>query len=247
MFLLNKNKFLVFGHRGAPMFAQENTLLSFKKAIEFGVKAIELDVHLTKDEQVIVFHDFNLIRLADRKDEIENLNYDQIKSFDISKKWNSVHGAQHIPLLKDVIDLLKPSNIIINIEIKSKRLIPTKIVELVNDIIIENEIENKCIVSSFNPFIVRKIKKVNSNIFSSLIWSNKGVPIYYKFYKISFLISKPDGFHSDKSFVNSNIIRWARSKNMYIFLFTVNDKEEFENFKNKDVDGVFTDNPKEIK
>ena len=53
----------------------------------------------------------------------------------------------------------------------------------------------------------------------------------YKFYKISFLISKPDGFHSDKSFVNSNIIRWARSENMYIFLFTVNDKEEFENFK----------------
>ena len=60
----------IFGHRGAKGTYPENTLLSFKKAIEIGVDGLELDVHVTKDGEVVVIHDETLDRTTSAADEI---------------------------------------------------------------------------------------------------------------------------------------------------------------------------------
>lgn len=72
----------IIGHRGAPTLAPENTLASFSKALKLGVDAIELDVHLTADRQVVVLHDATVDRTTDGRGVVKNLSLREIKQLD---------------------------------------------------------------------------------------------------------------------------------------------------------------------
>ena len=71
---------LTIGHRGAPNLAQENTIDSFDKAFKSGVDGIELDVQLTQDNQLAVFHDFDTFSLNGRNDLIKDISYTHLQS-----------------------------------------------------------------------------------------------------------------------------------------------------------------------
>ena len=243
---LLKNKFLFFGHRGAPEFAPENTYISFKKAIEMGVDGIELDVILTMDDRIVVHHDIDILKLTGNPDKIYKMNHDDLKKIDASGKWNSKFGFQKIPLLNEIIELLNSNQIILNIEIKSTGFFPKKIVDNVIKFITEHNLDKRCIVSSFNPLIIRKIKKLSPQIFTSLIWSHKGVSFLLKWYQPLYFICKPDGFHPDKLYTNEKLVKWAKAKKLLIYVFTVNTKDELDKVRTLGINGVFTDNPKII-
>jgi glycerophosphoryl diester phosphodiesterase len=240
-----KNKFLFFGHRGTPDFAPENTIYSFKKAIEMGVDGIEFDVLLTQDDYPVIHHDIDLLNLTGENTKINSLNYSELKKIDVSGKWKNSIGYQSMPLLDEISKLLINNKIILNIEIKSVGFFSTKkIVKKVIHFISSNQLYKRCIVSSFNPLIIRKIKKLSPEIFTSLIWSKDETPIILKWYKPLCYIAKPNGFHPDKLFTNKKLVKWAKSKNLLICVFTVNDKIELNRLKKLGVNGVFTDNPK---
>ena len=76
---------LIIGHRGAKGIAPENSLSGFKKAVELGIDGVELDVHLTKDNQLVVIHDMDLKRLTGLKIPIKQLTFKELKEYDISK------------------------------------------------------------------------------------------------------------------------------------------------------------------
>ena len=114
------NKFLFFGHRGAPHFAPENTLISFKNAIDMGVDGIELDVISTLDEKIVIHHDVDFLKLTGKPTKLSSMVYDEIKKIDVSRKWNSEFGFQKIPLLSEIVELLDSNQIILNIEINLK-------------------------------------------------------------------------------------------------------------------------------
>ena len=76
---------LIIGHRGAKGIAPENSLSGFKKAVELGIDGIELDVHLTKDGELVVIHDMDLKRLSGLKIPIKQLTFKELKEYDISK------------------------------------------------------------------------------------------------------------------------------------------------------------------
>ena len=88
---------LRIGHRGARAYAPENTLASFKKAIEIGVDAVELDVRKTKDNQLVVIHDADVKRTTDGEGLVSELSLAQIKGF-------SAEGGEKIPTLAEALD-----------------------------------------------------------------------------------------------------------------------------------------------
>ena len=192
---------IIVGHRGAPFISHENTLESFDQAFKLGLNIIELDVQLSKDKKLVIFHDW-FIKDHNKNKNICSLNYSEIKR--ISNNSNF-----HIPLLSDVLNLL-PNNCFINIEIKSiglfKFTIERKIMDLINS---KNIIEN-VIISSFNPFTVRRIKKMNKNIFTSLIWTNKSSPFLINS-PFWIYFCKPDGLHIDYCFANKKFIQWGKN------------------------------------
>ena len=200
-------------HRGiANKKLKENCFKSFKES--FNKKyGIETDIHFTKDNKIICFHDFTLNRLFKINKSIKNLTYDEIKSNTKSKI--------SVPLLKDVLKLSKKRYLVL-IEIKP-------ILNLRKIKILLNEIKNykNCIIISFKHTNLFKIRKIN-----------KKVKIGFSFAKNSKILdiiktsSKKNCYCLilDKYFINNKSIQNIK-KNKYFY--TVKEKKEFLKYSKK--------------
>lgn len=99
----------VHGHRGAAGLAPENTLTAFRKAIELGVDALEMDLHVTRDGQVVVIHDETLDRTTDGRGSIPEFTLKELKQWDAGRKFAPAFHGEQIPTLREVLDLVRTS------------------------------------------------------------------------------------------------------------------------------------------
>jgi len=121
---------LVIAHRGASAVRPENTCAAISTAIELGADMVEIDVQLTKDGQLVVFHDWTLartIRCAQfsrrelRKTRICDLALDQIDALDAGAWWSAKFAGERVPTLSRVLAMCG-HQVAVNIEIKPSRL-----------------------------------------------------------------------------------------------------------------------------
>ena len=147
--------------------------------------------------------------------------------------------------MNDIIQLLKKIKIL-NIEIKSNSFFSTGIEKKIITFINQNKIKNKTIISSFNPLVLRRIKKIDKRIWTGYLYSKIEVPMILKTYFWIYFV-KPDSFHPDYNFARKKLINWAKKKGMKTIIFTINTKEQYEKVKSWGVDGIFTDDPKKLR
>lgn len=236
------NKFFIYGHRGVPSIAPENTIYSFLQAFDLNVNGIELDIQITKDDILAVHHDNDLKRLTGKPTLISKLNYEELNKIDArGNEFNNL-PPQKIPKLDDVLDIL-PKDQIINIEIKSNQVFSEGMEGLVVESILKYSLIDRAIVSSFNPIVLYKIKKINPQIITAHLWGNH--KIFSSILWIYF--SKPDIVHGNISLLNEKNIAFLKSINLKVFAYTVNTKEDFKKAISLKLDGIFTDNPKLFK
>ena len=236
--ILEKSNLFIYGHRGVPSYAPENTLYSFQKAFDMNVDGIELDVQITKDNILVVHHDPHLEKLTKEQKFISTLNYDDLLKIDARGSGIGYIEFQKIPKLDDVLEIL-PKNIVINIEIKSQKLFSEGMEGLVVDAILKYELLNRAIVSSFNPLRLRKIKKLNSKITTAQLWNEDE-----KFSSLWWVyVSQPDLFHGNIDQFNKKLISRLRAMKLQIYAYTVNSSEQLAKVKHLNLDGIFTDDP----
>jgi glycerophosphoryl diester phosphodiesterase len=236
--ILNTNKLFIYGHRGVPSHAPENTLYSFQKAFEFNVDGIELDVQITKDNILVIHHDSHLERLTGKQTLISALKYNELLSIDARGPGFSSFEIQRIPKLEDVLDIL-PEDTAINIEIKSQQLSSEGMEQLVVNAILKYNLLNKAIVSSFNPLRLRKIKSLDSRISTAQLWGSEGTLSTYRW----IYISRPDLFHGNIDQLNHNMISNLKTLGLNIYAYTVNSETQLSKVKFLNLDGIFTDDP----
>ena len=163
----SKGELIKIGHRGAPSLVHENTLASFTKAVETGMQGVELDVQYSADKQLVVYHNWDLDALTGKEKRIEKTPYSEIEKI----RFNN-EKINRIPLFSEVLDIL-PKKCIKIIEIKSIPLLCTGIEKNILNILNNKDLENSCIISSFNPFVLRRVRKLNPNIQTAYLWSKK--------------------------------------------------------------------------
>lgn len=144
----------IIAHRGVHNNKDipENSMKAFKEALDLGYP-IELDVQLTKDNVLVVFHDFNLVRMAHRKEYIQDMNYDELK------KVKLLDTNETIPTLKEVLELVQ-GKVLLDIEIKNTN----KIKEVCESVVAETKDYSNFILKSFHPKIVKYLRKHYSNL-----------------------------------------------------------------------------------
>ena len=230
MEIYNHNKkFFVFGHRGVPYLEPENTLNSFKKAIDLGYDGIELDIMSTKDGFLIVNHDIALKIKKNKPEElVSNIDYKQLK-------------GKNIPLLKDVLSSIGHQTKI-NIEIKDQGKTSYMVVKKMLDELKDFNLIDNIIVSSFNPFIIKKTKEIDDRFPTAWIWEEENFK-FYNFYSIVLKYFKPNAIHIYHRIANQQTINKIHNKGMKVLAYTVNDKEKLQRLVVNKIDGVFTDNP----
>lgn len=238
----NINQSIFIGHRGSPQLITENTLPSFERAIQQGVDGLEFDIRLSKDNQIVVFHDKDLKRLSDKTEQVEQLSLAELQTIELHKQPNQVEDV-YIPSLKELVPLLARVKVV-NIEIKSDSLFHGHgIIKPLIQFLDKYHLDDKCIISSFNPLILMKLRLKRPDTIIGFLYNSKHLFSVWD-NMIWMLRVHPDNLHIHYSLLNSWIVKWARKKGMRINSYTINEKEIF---KKTNIDGVFTDNIDYIK
>ena len=200
----------------------ENTIPAFKKAIKKNIP-FELDIQLTKDNKLVVFHDKSLKRLANKDIIIQESTYDEIKEYAL------LDTKEHIPLFIDILKLNK-DKVLIDIEIKKTK----RIKETVNQLIEELKPYKNYIVKSFDPRIVRYINKNYSWIYCGLLVENKYPNIIQNIILKSSLpikYCKPDFVAISKKLLQ-NKKYMKKIKEIPTYIWTIKKDDEINSKKN---------------
>lgn len=160
----------IYAHRGASGYAPENTMRAFELACDMGAHGVELDVHLTKDRQVVVIHDETTDRVTGVKGRIVDMTYEEISRLSVV---NAVDGREgdRIPLLKDVLALLASRGMELNIEIKNNEEPYEGIEAMTLELVKEAGMAEKTIYSSFNHYTLDRIKAIDRSAKCGLLYS----------------------------------------------------------------------------
>lgn len=148
---------IVLAHRGASGHAPENTLEAFRVAMEMGAEGFELDVHLSKDGQLVVIHDETVDRTTDGTGFVRDLTLAELKALDACNGMAAYKGAK-IPTLGEVYDLIRNTKHVVNVEVKTDEFFYPQIEEKCLALEKEKEMEGRIIYSSFNHYTLKKLR-----------------------------------------------------------------------------------------
>ncbi|MDD3172307.1 MAG: glycerophosphodiester phosphodiesterase [Herbinix sp.] len=161
----------VWAHRGASGYAPENTIEAFQKAIEMGADGVELDVQMTKDNQLVIIHDETVNRVSDASGWIKDFTYEELSKLNVNKKFPE-YGKVRIPTLEEVYLLLKDTNLSLNVELKNGVVFYEKLEERVMDLTNRYGLQDRIIYSSFNHYSVMKLKELDSCVQTGFLYED---------------------------------------------------------------------------
>ena len=163
---------LVIAHRGDLSRAPENTIPAFRRAMEAGADGVELDVRLTKDSQLVVFHDRNLDRTSNGKGPVNQSTLAEIRSLDVGSWFSPKFQGETAPTLDEVFESLPP-DYLINVEMKVVIRGAKQIARLVADTIRRHSRWATTMVASFNPLALYHLRRLDPRIYRGYIWSKR--------------------------------------------------------------------------
>jgi glycerophosphoryl diester phosphodiesterase len=176
-FLAAKRRPIVVGHRGVPRLHQENSLAGFRRAVELGIPAVELDVQLTADRHAVVLHDTHLGRLTGRDADVSDLTWDQVSRLRIRRQLPMGVGPdgsaviaryereEPIPLLAEVLAEVA-GRCAINIELKLDlpRWWQVDVAAIVARVIADAGAAHRVIVTSFDPRMLSAARRAQRDL-----------------------------------------------------------------------------------
>lgn len=252
---MGKTRFHIQAHRGASSELQENTIPSFRKAVEVGANSIELDVHISKDGEIVVFHDFLVSPKSCQgirtEVPIHSLTWNEIAHLEVRnpkrlKHFHHIDGEEaKIPKLADVFKALANENITLDIEIKSDpqhpdwSSTPREFAEAVLKAI-NNHWKGKSVaLRSFDFRVLEEIRKLDGRIMIIAL-----TPDGIQDYQAIAEAIKPQIIAPWKEAISKEQVGWLKKMGIDVMPYTVNRKEEWAKFLEWGVYGVTTDDPR---
>lgn len=228
-------------HRGFSGMYPENTMLAFEKAIEAGCEGIELDVHLTKDEEIVIIHDEDIRRTTNGVGLVKDYTLEELRKFDARGQFEGKYGFNGIPTLKEYFEYVREKDILTNIELKTGIImyegIEAKVIEMIETF----GQKKKVILSSFNHYSIMTCKQIDPEIKCAFLVGdglyNPGK--YLKDCGIEYI-------HPRYHYLVDPIIEELKDNGIGINTWTVNDTYTMIKMLKKGVDGIITNYPDKL-
>ncbi len=216
----------IVAHRGWSSRAPENTMSSIELALrDAKVDMIEIDVQLTKDEEIVVIHDFNIDRTSNGKGYIKELEYKELKTLDFGRWFSKDYKNERIPRLEEVLSLIGGKKELV-IEIKDISG-ENKILDRLYDILKKFKYIDNIYLKSFNHELIRSFKQYDNNLIKTgLLFV--GLPTLIleqiKFTNCSFISIQYQS-------INPKLIRDLKANSIDIMAWTVDNREDIQKIK----------------
>ncbi|MFA6381781.1 MAG: glycerophosphodiester phosphodiesterase [Candidatus Buchananbacteria bacterium] len=238
---------LKIGHRGAKAYAPENTLCSFRKALECGVDMVEFDVRITKDKYAIVIHDKFLGRLAKKKfHRVSQLTLEEIKEL-------RVEETEEIPTLGEVLEVIG-NKVGLDIELKEKDSAQVVVqtlrdykIDLAQVMICSNFPSEIRMVETLEPKIITALVFRSTNVFSGWLILDFLAILFLPLtkYYISWVVksSHADYLNINYHLLNKKKVELFKKRGIRVCAWTVNNPKKIEYLKGLGIDGIITNYP----
>ncbi len=243
---------LLFAHRGGAGLRPENTLIAFENAVQLGVDILELDVHLTADNELVVIHDHTVDRTTNGSGRVNEMTLAQLKELDAGYYFSADGGTTYpfrgkgitIPTLEEVLTAFPDYRINIELKDDSRRA-----AERLSEIIDTLQAHNRVIVVSFHDDPLVYFRKLQPHVATAA-----GPGETRTFYVLSTLhlwrFHRPhaDAYQVPTSkgiarFDQREFIQNAHKFNQQIHFWTINDPDEMRRLLRLGADGIMTDRP----
>ncbi len=241
------SKVKIIGHRGFAAYAPENTLASFRRCLTMQSQMIELDVHLSSDDSVMVIHDHTVDRTSNGKGHVENLTYNQLKKLDAGIWFCENFNDERIPELSEVLELVNGQRTVL-IELKwPQKGIYKGLVAKVIELVRKYKAEQWVIIQSFEPLYLKEVSQLAPDLVThQLIYgAARFLPIYYdrtfhlkKFKPLIFV----KAVNCNYLYATKRFVKKMHNKNLSVNVYTVNKPKFILRLAGRGVDGIITDN-----
>lgn len=231
---------LLFGHRGYSSLRAENTIASFQLCVEKQIPGVELDVQLCKTGELVVIHDANVLRVSGRDALVADLSFEELRGLDVG-------GHEQIPLLSELFELCA-DKLYYDIELKVPDLKDRGLELKTWQTISAFGLQKRCMVSSFNPFAVRRFNRISNFALQSAVIFDDSPSIPRPFRhgwgrhiaRCSYL--KPSVTLLDEEMVT----RFRKRKGYPLIVWTVDDYESAKRALELGAEGFVSNNPEPL-
>lgn len=228
----------IWAHRGASEYAPENTLEAFELAIEQNADGIELDVQLSKDGELVVIHDETLARVSGVKGEVRQFTLEELQSLNVNRTKPEYKKAK-IPTLEEVYRLMKPTALVINVELKTGIYWYPHLEEKVMELTRKYQMEEQVIFSSFNHNSIRRMKELDSQVQTGILFSDVMVDICGYAGRLGVNALHPALYHTKMD----GVLEGAKEQGLALHVWTVNREEDMLELMKKGTEAIITNDP----
>lgn len=229
----------IFAHRGSSGTHPENTLPAFVEAAALPVHGVELDVHLSKDGELVVIHDEKVNRTTNGKGYVKDISLAALKQLDAGSWKAGEWAGTAIPTLAEVFSVFKDTPHVLNVELKTDVFPYSGAVEKVARLAAERGMEHRLVISSFNhPDVKLAVDRYQlpGAILASNILVDMGA--YAETVGTKRLhLSLPFALRHGAELVE---------KGCEVYAYTVNRLDYAEQLQHIGVSGIFTDYPQRM-
>lgn len=232
-----------YAHRGFSGKYPENTMLAFKKAIEVGADGAELDVHFTKDHELVIIHDETIDRTTSGSGYVVDFTYDELSKFNAYGNFKGKYEFQKIPTLREYFELVKPvDGFMTNIELKTGINDYPGIEKAVLELIDEFDLRDRIIISSFNHFSVMRFKALAPEMKCGFLEESRIIDFgaYAKKYGVEYV-------HPMHWNLTDDVIDEIGKNGIGINTWTVNDEKYMRRLIEKGINAIIGNFPDKTK
>ena len=224
---------LKIAHRGLAGLYPENTMLSFEKCLEYKPDAIELDVQMTKDGELVIFHDEDLKRTTGCDGWLKDFTLAELKSLDPSNGFD-IHN-QKIPTLDEYFELVAERNIITFVEMKNSFVLYPGLEEKTLQCIDRHNMRSKVIIYSANHYSVMTFKTIAPDVKTCFPFDNWIFDYgeYCEKRKIKYAIPYYKA-------MTAELIDDFLKHGVQVYPWTIDDTSEMHHILNMGADGMLT-------
>jgi glycerophosphoryl diester phosphodiesterase len=231
---------IIFAHRGDCAHAPENTMSAFKMALEKGAPAIEFDVKLSADEQVIILHDPTLDRTTNGHGKIGSFSLAELQKLDAGTWFSEQFRSERLPTLEELFATLG-KRIFMNVELTNYATPGDDLVPRVVELVKKFGLQESVMFSSFFPNNLLTAARLLPEVPCGLLawtgfigWPARTFGYRRKEYK---------AFHPFTKDVNLGLVTRVHAAGKRVHVWTVNEVDEIKRLVGLGVDGIFTDDP----
>jgi glycerophosphoryl diester phosphodiesterase len=247
--------FQIIAHRGASAYAPENTPASFQLAEEMNANYIELDIHLTKDGEIVVMHDEDVAKTTEGSGDIGTYTLAQLKELSVNaghkeKEKNPEAEAYKVPTLREVFDQFGDQmNFMIELKkSKTNRGIEEKLVDLLKEYEMisttDQDKKPRVVVHSFYEKMLKQVHELNEDIpLLKLITFEEGETAELSQKEIDELLTYSSAIAIGQKLLNRDFIQEMNDRGFLVYAADVQDADVAQKMKKIGAKGIFTDRP----